>query len=411
MRTLLAIVVLLLNVNILRAEIPSFVLVDSNKIVMPGGCSEQMDHFVEKLDSVVLFGRGRVNILHIGGSHVQADIYTNVIRLELDSLNNELRPPRGLIFPYTAAKTNNPWNYRTKANGEWIGQRNALRQFYPAQGASGILAMTSDTAAAIDFRLNTDTLRRWKATSIRLLGQSLHGHCSPRLVVDSVNINPKMDGESFVFQHDKPFDEFSLQIDFDTTHSAVPDTFVVRGLVPDNDEDGLVYHTIGVNGASVPSYLGCEKFADDLAFLRPDMVIFAIGINDATAANFTDSLFTANYDSLICRIRSVAPDCALLFISNNDSFQRRARRLEVNENGLTAQHAFRQLAEKWHGGFWDLFALMGGLGSMRTWENAGLAKSDRVHFTPAGYALVGQLFAQAWLDFYLNYDISSPDDN
>ncbi len=413
MRRAAWLVAMLCFAGMARAEVPDFVEKDSCAIVFPGGRSAAIDRFVDKLDSVMRDRRGRVSILHIGGSHVQADIYTNVIRQSLDSLNGTMRPPRGFVFPYSAAKTNNPWNYKTSFGGEWEGRRNALRQFSPALGLGGIAALTSDTAAWLSVTLNTDTLMRWQAREVRLFGESLHGHGRPRLVVDGKSLSAQeTDGESYVFRADSLFGQFEVRIDFDSEQAAEPDTFVVRGMLTDNDEAGVVYHTVGVNGASVPSYLGCERLEDDLRHVRPDMVIFAIGINDATAQNFTDSLFVANYDSLIVRIRSVVPDCALLFISNNDSYQRRARgRLSVNENGLVAQRAFCELARKWQGGFWDLFAIMGGLGSMKKWEEAGLAKKDRVHFTPKGYELVGELFSQAFLDFYKNYDLPTNDDN
>ena len=43
---------------------------------------------------------------------------------------------------------------------------------------------------------------------------------------------------------------------------------------------------------------------------------------------------------------------------------------------------------------------MGGYGSMARWEEAGLAQSDKIHFTPAGYKLVGDLLFDAIMDAY-----------
>ena len=39
-----------------------------NKIVYPSGDSMAMEHFFIKMDSVINYGIGNVNILHIGGS-------------------------------------------------------------------------------------------------------------------------------------------------------------------------------------------------------------------------------------------------------------------------------------------------------------------------------------------------------
>jgi len=41
---------------------------------------------------------------------------------------------------------------------------------------------------------------------------------------------------------------------------------------------------------------------------------------------------------------------------------------------------------------------MGGAKSMAKWYTAKLAQKDRVHFTKAGYQLMGELFFNAFLD-------------
>ena len=389
--------------------LPECALPDSNFLRLPSENTAEMQLFMEKMDSVLLFGKGRVNILHIGGSHVQADIYTHIFRQNIDSLNGELMPPRGLIFPYTIAHTNNPSNYKVRYGGEWQASRNALKQFFPPQGACGILAYTTDTTAWFSIDLNPDSTIRWTTNKLHLIGKAMNGHCQPLLQIDDTTlIAPQPEPTGYLFSIPEARSMFTIKLQFDTIGEQQPDTFVVSGLLPDNDEPGIVYSTIGVNGASVPSYLGCVNFERDLSLLKPDLAIFAIGINDATASNFTDSLFVSNYDTLLTHIRNVSPQCAFIFITNNDSFKRiRRNRYVVNKNGLVAQQGFYQLAEKWHAPVWDLFEIMGGLGSMQKWQTNHLAQKDKVHFTREGYSVIGQLFFDAFLDYYLNYDIST----
>ena len=68
-----------------------------------------------------------------------------------------------------------------------------------------------------------------------------------------------------------------------------------------------------------------------------------------------------------------------------------------------AKEAFYQLAEKYNAGVWDLFSLMGGLQSMKQWEEEGLSQRDKVHFTSKGYRLVGDLFYNALITEYIHY--------
>jgi hypothetical protein len=53
----------------------------------------------------------KLNFYHIGGSHIQADIYTHDFRTFLQSNWPGLNGERGLVFPFGLASTNNPSNY------------------------------------------------------------------------------------------------------------------------------------------------------------------------------------------------------------------------------------------------------------------------------------------------------------
>ena len=54
-----------------------------------------------------------------------------------------------------------------------------------------------------------------------------------------------------------------------------------------------------VNGASVNSYLRCIDLENQLKLIKPDLVIFSIGINDAYEEDSSQDLFYKNYDALI----------------------------------------------------------------------------------------------------------------
>ena len=180
--------------------------------------------------------------------------------------------------------------------------------------------------------------------------------------------------------------------------------FTVSGIYLGNNHPGISYHSIGVNGASVPDYLRCRNFVRDLRLLRPDVVVFGIGINDAVPVTFDTAAFRRNYLALVDSIRIVNPDCAFIFITNNDSYVKVGRRkYNVNPNGLLARQVFYRLAKDTDGAVWDQFEVMGGLRSMELWRQADLAQTDRVHFTLAGYQLVGNLFYNALIKAYKAY--------
>jgi lysophospholipase L1-like esterase len=390
-----------------HVEVPTYKWIDypSNNIRIPGNDSTRLNTFFQRLDSLYFYKSGRLNILHIGGSHVQADMFSNKVRRNLDRINGDFRPPRGYIFPFNVAKTNNPNNYTVHYNGKWKSARNVQKNREIPLGVGGIAVYTNDPDAEITIQLNADEFdKRWDFDELKLIGYTDGIIPSVRPVLkynDSIRIEAEHEPDSNIYLFSLPELTDSFTVCF-LQEDLIPQTFVLEGFIPQKDEEGIVYHAIGVNGASVPSYLESENFEDELYLIAPDLVVFAIGINDASSRDFTEESFIANYSELIRKIQRVSPDCAFLFITNNDSFRKISRRkYTVNHNGLVAQKAFYRLAEQHQGGVWDLFSIMGGLNSMQQWEKAGLAKIDKVHFTQKGYSLIGDLFYNALINYSL----------
>lgn len=200
---------------------------------------------------------------------------------------------------------------------------------------------------------------------------------------------------------------------------AVPDSvkqnarprFTLTGILTETDAPGITYTGVGINGAKVHDYFEevCPLFEKELAYYKPDLVIFAIGINDANVQHFNDKQFKDDYDRLIARIKKVNPNVAIIFETNNDMYRKVKRKRYVQHpNGDIARKAFFSLAEKHGAGVWDKFSIMGGLGSMAKWEKADLAKADKVHFKLAGYNLLGDLFYKAIIQSYQEHIANLP---
>ena len=413
MKRTLFLLIVIVNLCNLYAEdfhvkVPEYTWINyqSNRIQIPGSDSTRLNVFFQRFDSLSCNKSERINILHIGGSHVQADVFSNQVRRNLDRVNGDFKPSRGYIFPFSVAKTNNPKNYSVKYTGKWKSARNVQKKREIPLGVGGIAVYTDDPDAEITVKLNTDEFdKRWDFDELKLIGYAESNNPTVRPVLkynDSTLIEAEHNPDSKIYVFSLPELTDSFTIRFIQEDSALQN-FILDGFIPKKDEDGIVYHAIGVNGASVSSYLGSENFEDELYLIAPDLVIFEIGINDASSRDFTQQSFIANYNELIRKIKRVSPDCAFLFITNNDSFRRIARRkYAVNNNGLVAQKAFYSLAEQNQGGVWDLFSIMGGLNSMKKWEKAGLAKIDKIHFTQEGYSLIGDLFYNALIDYFTN---------
>ncbi len=93
------------------------------------------------------------------------------------------------------------------------------------------------------------------------------------------------------------------------------------------------------------------------------------------------------------------PMCAILLTVPNDCYYKRKY---PNKNTERQRDVILELARKYNCGVWDLYGIMGGLGSSDIWKREGLMKSDLIHFTKKGYHLKGELYIDAFLK-YINY--------
>ena len=384
-----------------------FARLERNHIRYPGD-SLVLEGFFQKMDSVVFLGEGNVSIMHIGGSHVQAGVFTQQFRDNLLSISTDLIGGQNFVFPFTAGGTNNPSHFIVRSTGVWAFCRNAVRKETDKRmGLAGAAITTTDPTATVSIMTReknpTDLTPDFDFNKVTVVGFSETENVVPVVSYDGTVLQGQYDEWKSTYTFELPSFTDSICILFD----SVPGEFTLTGVLLENGMPGISVHGIGVNGASVPSYLRCDDFERDLELIKPDLIIFGIGINDAAEKDFEKQVFMRNFDELIRIIKRVNPDCALLFMSNNDSFKRvkgkRYKRYEVNTNGLIVEEAFMEMGRQYNAAVWDQFDIMGGLKSMQDWEKAGLAKKDKVHFTNEGYKLLGDLLYNALITKYIEH--------
>lgn len=413
MRRLSLLIVLFLSVLPMMAQhqplmrpLPSygFTHFSRNHLRYPGD-SLAMERFFQKMDSVVFWGQGNLNIMHIGGSHVQAGSFTQQFRDDLLGVAPDMIGGQYFVFPFSAGGTNNPSHYMVRYTGSWQYCRNAVRKETDKRmGLAGAAITTTDADASVSIvsreRNAMPDAPSFVFNKVTVIGFSETEDTAPVVSVDGVMIQGDYDENMSTYKFTLPRFTDSVCVCFD----SVPGEFTITGILLESGMPGINVHGVGVNGASVPSYLRCDDFERDLALIKPDLIIFGIGINDAFEKSFDKEVFKSNYAELIEIIRRVNPDCALLFMSNNDSFRKvKKNKYQVNTNGLLVELAVNEMGKRYNAAVWDQFDIMGGLKSMQQWQNAGLAQKDKVHFTKEGYLLMGDLLYNALIERYMEH--------
>lgn len=359
------------------------------------------DNLYMKMAAVSSDPQAQLKVLHIGGSHVQAGHFSGRMRANLGQFSPQREVGRGILFPFAMMNTNGPKDWTYEQTGTWTFRRNIEHEPSLRLGISGASVNTNDTDATITFTTPAPF------ESLLLFGNNLNDSAAftPVLIAGTDTIHPFIFTErSSEYVYALPQAQQTCTLAFLHENCDSTSGFAVRGIVPDPYADGIVYTESGINGAAVPSWLRCAEFESELQVLAPDLVIFGIGINDANVVKFNPEEFKQNYRRLIERIQRCNPDCAFIFITNNDCYLRVARhKRAVNKNTSIAEKAFIELADEFNGAVWNAFQIMGGYGSCDKWVRAKLMQTDRVHFTARGYELLGDLLFNSILEDYLKW--------
>lgn len=362
--------------------------------------SPNWEKLYEDMRKMVVNKDRKLNFYHIGGSHLQADIYTHDIRTYLQTRWSDLPGERGLVFPFSLAHTNNPWNYEFSSPNRWEGYRSVVpsRPEGAEFGLLGAIIECRDSIVEIRFRYKNTSVRPG-ITRLRVYHNKgefpydLHFGEHEVLLVNEYR-NRQLGYTEAVFTDD--IDTFNLQ--FIRTRTQ-PFPLHIQGIQLANTHPGISYTAIGINGAGLYTYLANKDFEEQLKESPPDFFAFSVGTNDANVPYdaFNPEVYKRNLELMIEKVLRANPNCALLLTVPNDAGYHRRY---VNKNVAREREVIIELARQYQCPVWDLYGIMGELGSSRTWLKNGLMKSDLVHFTAEGYHFKAQLFEDAlekWL--------------
>lgn len=195
-----------------------------------------------------------------------------------------------------------------------------------------------------------------------------------------------------------------LEADFGA-EAVVPDTISYRtsGLARETGEAGVVYHMLGVNGATNVTF-STERKVEEVAALYPDLIILSFGTNEAHSLRYLAPAHEMQIDRLISMLKKACPGAAFLLTTPPGAYVGRRRARTVNPRTVTTARIIKEYACKHRMAVWDMYTIVGGkTDACKNWTKHRMLRADGIHFTPDGYRLQGNLLHQALIKAYNEY--------
>ena len=437
-------------------DIDTTLVVDAENIITN---TSALNLFFEKLYLLDTEKQGKINIVHIGDSHIQADLMTGMIRKNLQGRFGNAGC--GFTFPHSLARTNGGHYVKFKSNTSWQSRRNiSLPEAGMQVGLSGIalttgenfaveanvrdesyvfntikvitpgntrsfdlatssktIVLESDVPKKITHRIKNGevlgSIARKYGTTVSALKRA-NGLRSDNIRAGKTLSIPTKQMEKREVKRSE-FIPLELQADSLCSyyHSDTPlskiyllpndsqKKYTLSGLVLEKDAPGLLYHSIGVNGAKASDYNKYPLFFEQLPALQPDLVVISLGTNESFD-KMPEAEYIAQLNTFINNTRAACPDAAILVMTPPPSLFRRK-----NPNTFAADYAKGILQQETAMNYatWDLFSEMGGMYSVNRNASRGLMSGDKVHYSKQGYEWQGTLFTEAILRAYDNFKL------
>lgn len=427
---------------------------------------ELLNSVFNKLYNLEKNKEGKVNIVHIGDSHIQADFFTNAIR---EVMQNQFgNGGFGFTFPYSLVRTNGPRYIRYNCNATWESLMNVSPVRDVGVGLSGIALYTSaqdfilQLSANDGFEFNTVKIiypteeahykmsvnapqleasagstrggatatgikyhkiksgeslssiaRKYRVTVAQIKkannmrSNTIHPNKSLKIPVKTaakpivkptnVKVNDSTDLVDIVF---KPYYSSYTSDSTLSRITILPDgktaMYNLNGFVVENDQPGVIYHSIGVNGAKMTDYNKYPLFFKQLPILEPDLIILSFGTNESFG-KISDTEYIYQLKEFTNNIKVLNPNAVILVMTPPPSMFRRRRPNTFIVDYTTALMTLNDMP------VWDLFTRMGGAAGIGPrGEYAGMIARDKVHYTVSGYQAQGSLFVSDFMSAY-NY--------
>jgi lysophospholipase L1-like esterase len=341
-------------------------------------------------------------IVHIGDSHIQADWFSGKLRNLLQEHYGNAGV--GLLFPYRQIKTNSPPTFSSVASAPFIASKITKCK---TECNIGIAAYNAQMPAGcmVVFNIKKDTQPQF----VSVIFQSDNEQ--------AIGFNHDNEAENYTIQKSPTYNITTYNKPLSNSfHLNTKSNITLNGLIASNGNPGVLYYTIGANGATFNNYINSGLFFQQLKSLQPDLIIVSMGTNESVSDISSDS-FNVQLQIFHAKLKE-AGEAKIIYTTPADNYLRksvttrkkvkgkwRTRRTVAYINNPKVE-AIRQtminFCNQQNVMCWDLYRAMGGDRSMRQWVQTGYAAKDHIHFSKGGYEIQGMLLFDALQKYVIN---------
>ena len=380
-----------------RNDFLAYFETDPARIWFPGDSIQYFDAVFAALDGA---DSSRVRIVHYGDSQIEEDRISRVLR---DSLQTRFGGGGPGLLPvldryYTLSisesSTVEPRRYLAYGPAEMRG----------AGGRYGPLAQKShyDSTVTTTFfpvKNNAGPSRYFNRLTFLSSGGDVSIRCKDTTVVLEAS------GEIRHIRIELPDSTERVSI----THSGSHDIY---GVMLDR-EDGVALDNVPMRGCAGTIFTGisAEQLADYYISENVKLIILQYGGNVVpyTLRDESISEYCSKISRQIAYLQQQAPDARILFIGPSDMSTSIQGKMQTYKHLPGFVDSLKATVLDSGAAFWDMYAAMGGQGSMARWvnQNPPLAGPDYIHFTPRGADRMGAMLYNALMLYYEYYHLNN----
>ncbi|MDR2581485.1 MAG: LysM peptidoglycan-binding domain-containing protein [Fibromonadaceae bacterium] len=397
---------------------------------------------------------GKVNIVHIGDSHVQSNIGNAIRKTLQQSFGNG---GYGFTFPYSFHRDGDAsGTFRFFSNVPWQICRNNMPHRCAPNAEFG-LGGYGFTTSADEFVIKIEVAdKQYKFNTIKIVSagtpfpfspattagnlaiknppRSLERHTVKRgetlagiaekygVSVDSIKDRNNMTSNTirigsvlripvdveandidmsqflpFEFQQQEPHVAKHWQKEPASEMYLIPAVkrplHNLSGIVLENDNQGLIYHGIGTVGSTAAHFNATPLFFEQLPVLSPDLVIVSFGTNESNKSVTTER-FINQINLLINNVRKFNPNVPIMITTPPTSLLKNRKLNNYVEEYVDTLMQASDFA------VWDLYSFTGGLMGAIEQPKVIQIQRDKIHYSAQGYANQGNALANAILHNY-----------